>query len=145
MANYSTDEDLLRIRPGILQYGEDWEDKHVAAKQIIDRELEAHWYRENAANWNIDPTDVPFDSSLVDRTYLVRLSAYKTLELIYTAIMLDTAQPDGFKDQRAIFAELYKEELSRILATGLGYDWDSSGAVEPDERLQPRYRRLKRA
>ena len=145
MANYSSDQDLLKIRPGILQYGDDWEDQHNEAKTIIDRELEARWWRENAANWGIDPTETQFDSDLVDTTYLVRLSCYKVLELIYTTLMLDTAQPDGFKDQRAIFADLYKEELARILATGLGYDWDSSGAVEPDERLQPRYRRLRRA
>jgi len=145
MANYSTDEDLLRVRPGLLKYGADWEEQHGAAKQIIDRELEARWYRENAANWNIDVTKVPFNANLVDRTYLVRLSCYKTLELIYTSLMLDTAEPDGFKDQRMIFADLYREELSRILSTGLGYDWDSSGAIESDERLQPRYRRLRRA
>lgn len=145
MANYSNDHDLIKIRGNILTYHEDYEEKHTEAKDIIDRELEAKWYKQHADDEGIDWTTTPFDPNKVDAAYLRRLSCYKTLELIYLMLAHDAAEPDGFDRQRELFQELYEQELAKVLSLGLGYDWDASGTIEADERLRPRYRRLKRS
>jgi hypothetical protein len=144
VANYSNDQDLIKIRSNIMNYASDWEDQHVEAKSIIDRELESKWYKQHANEEGIDWKTTPFDSDLVDAAYLRRLACYKTLELIYLFLLQDSPEVDAFERQREIFQELYEQELQKVLVFGLGYDWDESGAIEADERLRPRFRRLKR-
>ena len=144
MANYSNDADLLRMRPDILNLGEtDWENMHTEAKAIIDRQLESRWYKEHATEQGVDWTATPFNSDYVDTTHLNRLSCYKTLELIYQYLMTQV-EGDTFEKFMLHFREQYERELQTILSLGLGYDWDASGAIESDERLQPRIRRLQR-
>jgi len=145
MANYSDDTELIKIRPEILSYEiTDWEDMHVEAKRIIDREIEALWYREQATEHGISWESVGFDDTLVDTAALKRLACYKTLELIYLYLMKDSAEPDAFERQMHLFHDLYVEEFQKILSLGLGYDWDSSGAIDSDEKLAPQMRRLHR-
>ena len=142
---YSNDQDLLKIRPKILSHGEtDWEEQHVEAYDIINRELEARWYKQHADDEGIDWKDTPFNPSLVDASYLRRLACFKALELIYRFLMTDTPDPSGFERHMEYFAEEYERELQKVLVLGLGYDWDASGRIESDERLRPRYRRLMR-
>ncbi|RLC88909.1 MAG: hypothetical protein DRJ03_01320 [Chloroflexi bacterium] len=145
MANYSTDPDLVKIRPNILELGvASWNTQHTEAKAQIDRILESRWYNEVAAEHSINFRSTPFDADKCDAAQLVRVACYKTLELAYLFLMKDSPEPDGYEREMKLFGKMYKEELNLILSLGVNYDWDDSDTIEDDERLLPRYRRTQR-
>lgn len=142
---YSSDADLIAIRPNITSLGvSDWSSKHDEAKIIIDRVIIRRWYKEAAAEYSLDWRDTEFDSTLVEEDTFKNLSCYKTLELIYLYLMKDSAKEDGFERERKIFRDMYNDELKEILATGIGYDWDNSGAIADTEKYHRIPRRLTR-
>ena len=143
---YSTDDDLIKIRPNILELGvSDWEEQSKEAFSIINRSIISKWYKEVAMEYDVEWRETEFDPDKVDSTQLVRLSSYKTLEMAYLHLMKDTPEPDGFERQMKLFQNLYAAEFNQILASGVDYDWDDSDTIEWDEKLMPRQRRLKRA
>lgn len=145
---YSDDSDLLKIRPDILSLGvSSWSEKHDEAALIIDRAIDSEWYRSIALDNNVDYQEFPFDGTLLvgEGSQLLRLSCYKTLELIYLSVQKNTAEDDGFERQRKIFLKMYKEEFVGVLGSGMDYDWDRSGAISIEERSQPTKRRLTKA
>lgn len=145
MANYSTDADLLKIRPDILSFGvASWTDQHTEAKRQIDRLIESRWYLEAASDYGVDPETTPFDSDLVSAAQMVRPASYKALELIYEYLMNNTPEPDGFFRLMTHFKTRFDEEFNTIMAIGLEYDWDSSDAIDESERNIPKRRTLKR-
>jgi len=145
VTEYSTDDDLVKIRPNILTLGvSDWEEQHREAFSIINRVLISRWYREVAEDNDVDWRTTEFDPELVDVDQLLRLSCYKTLELIYMYLMKDSPEADGFERQMELFATKYNNELSELLALGINYDWDDDDSFASDEKYQPRQRRLVR-
>lgn len=143
---YSDDDDLIKIRPNILGLGvSDWEEQAIEAFSMINRILIAKWYKPTAAEHDVEWRETEFNPDLVDATQLVRVSAYKTLELAYLHLMKDTPEPDGFERQMKIFKERFVSELNDLLALGINYDWDESDTIEYDEKYYPRQRRLTRA
>lgn len=145
---YSEDSDLIEIRPDILDLGvSGWDAKHNEAQLIIDRAIDRKWYRSIALDNNVDYRDVPYDGdNLSDGgVQLLRLSCYKTLELIYLFVQKNTEKGDGFERQRKIFKDLYTEEFNDVINSGIDYDWDRSGEVSIDEQMQTKKRRARRA
>ncbi len=146
MANYSTDLDLVDIRPNILQLGiSDWTTKHTEAKRQIDRLVESRWYQSEAAEYGVNPESVPYDSDLLSATQVKRLSCFKTLELIYESLMKDTPEEDGFSRQMKHFHERFNDELQTLLSLGIEYDWDDDGTIEESERLKSQRRVQRRS
>lgn len=146
MGNYSTDADLVKVRPNILGFGiESWKDQHTEATSFINRILESRWYKEVALDNNINWRVTAFDSDKVDTDQVKRSACYKTLELAYLFLMKDSPDADGFEREMKIFQKLYNTEIDLVLSLGVNYDWDADGTIQEDERLQPRYRRLARA
>lgn len=144
---YSTDADLVAIRPDILSLGvADWSAKHDEAESIINRVIEYKWYRNAAEEFEIDWRDAPFDATKLTNatTQLTRLSSYKTLEIIYEYLMQASADVSAFEKLRNLYHEKFKEELKDVLGAGLDYDWTDSGAIGYEEKSQPAIRRLKR-
>ena len=151
MANYCTDNDLLLKRPKILNYGvstfESGDTDVISeATEIINRVIEARWYRETAGNFGYDFRDTPFnqDSLSNDGVQLKRLAVYKSLELAYEFLMKDSPDQDGFERQMNNFAKKYKEELAIVLEVGIDYDWDAGGTITSDEKYQQSTRTLER-
>lgn len=143
---YSTDIDLLTYRPNILSLGvDDWESQRSNAYNIINRVLEARWYRAAAEELNVDYLEVTFDPTLIEEGSLTRLECYKALELAYMYLKKDAQQADGFSRLEEEFRQRYNEELNSVLAVGINYDWDSSGAISSDEKYITSPRRLHRA
>jgi hypothetical protein len=142
---YSTDEDIKKIRPNVLQLGvSDWLNQHEDAFAIINRALIGKWYKAISAEYCIDWRVTEFDPDLVDIDQVKRLSSYKALELLYLYLMKDSPEPDGFEREVSLFRSRYNSELLEVLAIGINYDWDDSGTVEADEKYQPQIRRLQR-
>lgn len=143
---YSNDTNLVAIRPDILNFGvESWPEKHDEAALIINRAIDSQWYRSVALDNNVDYRDVPFDESFVTVSQLLRLSCYKTLELIYLSLQKNTSEDDGFERQRKVFAKLYDDEFTDVVGAGLDYDWDGSGVLAAEEKTQQMKRRLRKA
>jgi hypothetical protein len=141
---YCTDADLEKIRPNILQLGiSTWDTQIEEAGLIIDRALDANWYRAHAADSGLDPRITPFDREKLSKTELVRLGSYKTLELAYMFLMKDHVD-DAFEKQRKLFQSQYREELDAVLAAGLEYDFSADSTLTYDEKQMRKIRRLER-
>lgn len=146
MAEYCTDDDLVKLRPDILNLGvSGWDDQIEEAGDVIDRALESKWYRARAEEYGIDWRETQFsrDNLKNAASQLTRLGCYKTLELAYLHLQKNQVS-DAFREQMLLFQKLYARELEEVLVSGLDYDWDASGALSADEKLAPRIRRLVR-
>ena len=143
---YSTDDDIVKIRPNILDLGVGaWDDTHLEAFAIINRVLIARWYKVVAAEHGIDWWLTEFSGDQIDSDQILRLSCYKVLELAYMYLMKDSPESDGFDRQRKLFSKLYGQELKDILAIGISYDWDDDDEIDTDEKYEPAPRRLYRS
>lgn len=144
---YSSDADLVEVRPNILQLGvASWDTQAEEAFRLINRTLIAKWYKDVALEREIDDwRTTTFDPEKVDADQVKKLSVYKTLELSYMYLMKDSPNPDGFERQADFFRDRYNEELNIILALGVNYDWDEDDTIQDDEKYEPRIRRLVRA
>lgn len=143
---YHSDDDLTDVRPNIFDYGvTDFEAQMLEAERVINRTLDARWYRNVALNSGLDWRATPFDPTLLLNVEQVKkLAVYKSLQLIYIHLMKETRDPDVFERQAETFYKMYKDELQEVLNAGIDYDWDESGEVEAEESLKPRVRRLYR-
>ena len=144
---YSTDLDLTKIRPKIMDYAvSKWDDQRTEAEEIIHRSLEVRWYREEAEHLGVDWRSYQFNPSLMlnGTAQLKRLSCYKTLELAFLHLMKDSPEPDAYERQMDLFSKRYGEELRAVLADGIDYDWDESGDLGMLEKSRPERRRTKR-
>lgn len=144
---YSTDADLLKIRPKILSYNvAAWTDQRTEAETKIDKVIETQWYRPEANHLGVNWREYPFDQALMLEAdeQLKTLSCYKCFELIYLYLMKDSPEEDAFERQHKLFKRLYADELRSVLATGINYDWDESGVLASVEKNRPSRRRLRR-
>lgn len=144
---FCDNSDLDKVRPDILLQGvTDWADQIAEATSIINRALEARWYRQAAKNAGLDPREYPYDQNLLlnSETQLTRLAVYKTLELGYLYLMKDAPDPDAFERETKVFKTMYANELAEVLGAGLDYDWDETGDIAYTEKNIPVMRRLKR-
>lgn len=146
MADYCSEDDLVAIRPDILDLGvADWSTHITEAGTIIDRVIDAQWYRGLAVENGIDWRETPFDRDklLNAATQLKRLACYKTLELAFLYVMKHAIE-DAFERERKLFRELYTDELSDVLIYGLDYDWDDDASIDAGESVIASVRRLTR-
>ncbi len=142
---YSEDNDLVKIRPNIVDLGvSDWAFQHEEAFAIINRILIGKWYISAATDQGVDFRETEFDPDKVDATQLVRASCYKTLELAYMYLMKDAPEPDGFEREMKLFSKLFDSEMRQLLGLGLNYDWSGDDVVDSDEKYQRSTRRLVR-
>ena len=142
---YSTDDDLVKIRPNILELGVGtWEDTHLEAFSLINRTLISRWYKVIAGEHGIDWWLTEFSADQIDVTQILRLSCYKVLQLAYMHLMKDSPEPDGFERQMMLFSKLYNQELEDLLAIGISYDWDDDDEIDTEEKYEPAPRRIYR-
>lgn len=144
---YCRDEDLVALRSNILDFGIDsWKDQRDEAMAIIDRALDAGWYRQEAEHLGVDWRKYPMDRTLFlnAESQLKRLACYKALELAFRYLMKESPEPDSFERMKDMYKEEYQSELKAVLNAGLDYDWDGSGALTAYEKSRPVRRRLSR-
>jgi len=146
MAEYCSEDDLVKIRPDIMNLGvADWTDQIVEAGIIIDRSLDTDWYRSIAENNDLDWRTSPFDRDLLlsISTQLKRLGCYKTLELAFLFLTKPMVE-DVFEQGRKVFHKMYMDELNQALISGFDYDWDEDASIAAGEKTLPQVRRLVR-
>ena len=115
---------------------------HAEGKDDIDRIIDLAWYRPQfraRTGSNIELLD---DSQLFDpdlmlnaETQLKKLTCYRVLGF-YVCPKLSKFVKDGDEWLRRAreYRKRYEEELERVLAIGIDYDWDESGVIEDDEK-----------
>lgn len=135
MANYSTDADLVFLRPNILNNGQaDFSWAHEQAYNDINRTLEAEWYISVAALHSVDYSITAMDATKLVAAELKQLSVYRALELIYISMAKDIVPgTDGPFAWAAWARQCYEEELARILKIGPSYDWKGDGITQADK------------
>lgn len=145
---YAIDSDLLARRPNILSLGIDsWSDVHEKAKTLINRDLEAMWYREASKSEGLDFRETPFAPSrmLNADTQLKDLGVFKSLELMYEYLAKDSEE-DNYMKLRDRYCKAYRAELKSVIDLGIHYDWDADSLIDNDEKsYQAVSRRLMRA
>ena len=143
MATYSTDDDLVYLRPNILNNGQaDFTWAHEQVYSIINSTLEAEWYFSVAPLHNVDPTETPMDVTLLVPAELKQLSVYRVLEMIYISLAKDIVPTQDGPVQWAGWARAqYEEELARVLKVGPSYDWGDDGITQAD-KFEPYQRKL---
>ena len=123
---YSKDSDLVKVQKDILTLSENgtWLDQAKEAEVLINRDLNASWFKAAA---NIQNSNDDFDPDLIDPVeQLTRLSVFKTLELAYLLIIQDALE-DPFRQKMELFKVKYQEELNFLISEGITYDWDDDG------------------
>lgn len=129
---YSKDSDLVKVQKDILTLSENgtWLDQAKEAEVLINRDLNASWFKAAA---NVQNSNADFDPDLIEPIeQLTRLSVFKTLELAYLLIIQDALE-DPFREKMKLFAAKYKEELNFLISEGITYDWDDDGTEDVTE------------
>lgn len=139
---YSTDDDLVYLRPNILNNGQAsfaW--AHERAYEDINTRIEAEWYIGVAAFHSIDYTTTAMDPTKLVATDLKQLSVYRALELIYVSLAKDVPTEDGPFQWASWARSQYEEEFARLVKIGFTYDWSGDGITQAD-KFQYGQRRL---
>lgn len=154
---YSNDEDLLERRSNITNLGiAEWQLIHYKSRDIINRDIEAGWYRQaceatGKRNYNIplsyiDYRTTPFVPARMLNwiIQLKDLSVFKTLELVYEYLSKDVEE-DVFMKLSDRYKKKYNDELKRVIKAGIDYDWDADSIIDTEEISYQRLtRRLSR-
>jgi hypothetical protein len=123
-----------------------WSSTHYKARDVINRDIEAGWYRKASEREGVDYNLTPFSSSrmLNWRNQLKDLSVYKVLELSYEYLAKDIKE-DAFLYLSDKYSKKYESELKRVIRAGIDYDWNFDDSIDSDEKSYQRLtRRLQR-
>ena len=134
---YSSDEDLLKLIPDILDFGiETFVLEHPKAKLDIERELRIKWWpRKGIAG--------EMDNSKLTASQFTMTSAYLVLYRYILPQLTNWTDGDRFGNMIDFYKARYGEEFEAVLADGVEYDEDGDGNIKLDEK-QPVGQRLDR-
>ncbi len=134
---YSSDEDLLKLIPDILDLGiESFTLEHPKAKEDIERELRIKWWPRKGLSGEMD-------NSKLTGTQFTMTSAYLVLWRYALPQLTNWTEGDRFGNMIDFYKARYGEELESVLADGVEYDADGDGNIKLDEK-QPVGQRLDR-
>jgi len=118
---------------------------HDESKDDIDRIIEVKWFRPRVRerygrNIEFLNGDLDFDPSLMlnAETQLRKASVYRVLSgYVCPKLSKSTRNADAWEKRAEEYGKKFDEEMERVLATGIDYDWDASGSVDEDENRIP--------
>ena len=125
---YSTDADLLKLIPDILELGiENFVLEHPKAELDVNRELRIRWWPKmgiagDMVNENLSPSQ------------FTALSSYLVLWRYALPQLTNWVDNDRFAKMIVFYKDRYKEELESVLNDGVDYDSDGDGIVLSAEK-----------
>lgn len=136
----STDADLLKYQPDILNYGiDEFTDEHNKAREDILRRLRNEWWgRAKIYNqFNGNSRYAELDADKLAESQFTRCAVYRVLAE-YALPQLTKWNASGDEDKFQVmmnhYHKKYNEEFTAILMDGVEYDFDDDGTVQDDER-----------
>lgn len=136
----STDDDLLKYQPEILNYGiDEFTDEHAKAREDVLRKLRSEWWNK-AKTYNAFPGNSKYaemDETKLTESQFARVAVFRVLSE-YALPQLTKWNADGDEDKFQVmmehYAKRYKTEFAEILLDGVEYDFDADGTIQDDER-----------
>jgi hypothetical protein len=118
---------------------------HGEAKDDIDKIIEVKWFRPRVRErYGRDIEflngDLDFDPALLlnAQAQLKKASVYRVLaNYVCPKLSKATRNADAWEKRAIEYGKKFDEEMERVLATGIDYDWDASGSVDDDENRIP--------
>lgn len=119
-----------------------FDNDHAEAKADIDRIIDLAWYRPQFRARTGSNIELLGDSQLFDpdlmlnaETQLKKLTAFRCLgKYVCPKLAKFVDENDTWGNRAKHFLAEFEEELERVLAIGIDYDWDNSGVIENDEK-----------
>lgn len=125
---YSKDSDLKLILPDILDFGIiAFTDEHAKAEADINRELRINWWTRTGKTGDMD-------TSLLTATQFTTASAFLVLWKYALPQLTNWVSGDRFMNQIDYYKDRYNEEMERIFADGVEYDFNDDGVVSESEK-----------
>ena len=125
---YSKDSDLKLILPDILDFGIiAFTDEHAKAEADINRELRINWWTRTGKTGEMD-------TSLLTVTQFTTASAFLVLWKYALPQLTNWVSGDRFMNQIDYYKARYNEEMERIFADGVEYDFNDDGVVSESEK-----------
>lgn len=125
---YSTDSDLQMILPDILDFGiSSFVEEHAKAEADINRELRINWWTRTGRTGDMD-------TDLLTASQFSKASAYLVLWKYALTQLTNWVSGDRFMNQINYYKDRYNEEMERIFADGVEYDFNEDGVVSEDEK-----------
>lgn len=125
---YSKDSDLKLILPDILDFGIiAFTDEHAKAEADINRELRINWWTRTGKTGEMD-------TSLLTVTQFTTASAFLVLWKYALPQLTNWVSGDRFMNQIDYYKDRYNEEMERIFADGVEYDFNDDGVVSESEK-----------
>lgn len=118
---------------------------HDEAAYDIDRIIEVKWFRPRVRerygrNIEFLDRDIEFDAELMLNAgvQLRKAAVYRVLGgYVCPKLSKATRNADSWEKRAEEFCKRFDEEMERVLASGIDYDWDASGQVDRDENRIP--------
>lgn len=115
---------------------------HAEAKDDIDRIIDLGWYRPQVRARTGSTIELLGSTSLFNPALMLnasiqlkKLSAYRALGwYICPKLAKFTDENDTWGNRALDYRAKFEEELERVLAIGIDYDWNNSGIIEDSER-----------
>jgi Zn/Cd-binding protein ZinT len=146
----STDDDLLKYQPEILNYGiDEFTEEHAKARADILRKLRSEWWNK-AKTYNAFPGNSKYaemDETKLTESQFNRVAVFRVLsEYVLPQLTKwnNENEEDKFQVMMKHYEKRYKTEFAEILLDGVEYDFDGDGTVQDDERGSIHSKRLTR-
>ena len=136
----STDEELLKYQPDILEYGiNEYTTEHERAREDIIRKLRSQWWNKAKSSPHFEGSSLyaELDDTKLNEAQFTRCAVYLVLAE-YVLPQLTKWNANGDEDKFQVMMKHYKtkfnEEFAQILLDGVDYDFDNDGTVQDNER-----------
>jgi hypothetical protein len=127
---YSSDADLLKLIPDILDLGiESFSIEHPKAQAEIERDLRIKWWPRKSMN-----IDGEMDESKLTASQFTQAAAYLVLWMYALPKLTNWVDGDRFGNMINFYKARYGEEMEAVYGDGIEYDNDGDGNVTEEER-----------
>ena len=125
---FSTDEDLVKIIPDILDLGIfSFASEHAKAEEDIKREIRNRWWPRTGFKGEMN-------ADLLTDSQWTRANSYLVLWKYVLPQLTNWVQGDRFREMIPFYRDLYNQEIESVLKDGIEYDFNEDGIIQDTEK-----------